>query len=306
MYPCRTGSSVCAAAALIPPAPSLLHSKTHRREIPYRKAGGSRKFPHPPLLPIPPGKKTRPVLSQAVSAEALRRADRLPFLPRPDKKVPFPVPSTSAAFAMERSPACHHEQKKKNRQHQRGFFSLATPNVSCIASAIEFACVILPIPRDTSTVLPAKTQPASFASRSPGNALVSVTIGPPQYVPSFLCIRYCTEKKTLRKFQSKSHNRRQHHPSQCSLVLQAPLRRQPPRYCPSPISAASSVISDANGETPASVFSPLYLPSRPNAVLSAKNNRRMGSARSWMVRKNACPKQQKKKRRPQAAAFHRF
>ena len=41
MYPCRTGSSVCAAAALIPPAPSPASFENTPREIPYRKAGGS-------------------------------------------------------------------------------------------------------------------------------------------------------------------------------------------------------------------------------------------------------------------------
>ena len=75
---------------------------------------------------------------------------------------------------------------------------------------------------------------------------------------------------------------------------------------PVPISAASSVISDANGETPASVFSPLYLASRPNAVRSAKNNRRMGSARSWMVRKMPVPSSRKRSGGPQAAAFTAF
>ena len=204
---------------------------------------------------------------------------------------------------MERSPPV--TTSRRRIVSTNALFSLATPNVSCIASAIEFACVILPIPRDTSTVLPAKNTASIFASRSPGNALVSVTTGPPQYVPSFLCIRYCTERKLSENFKAS--------PTTAASIIHPSAPGPPsaiaeatPTILPVPISAASSVISDANGETPASVFSPLYLASRPNAVRSAKNNRRMGSARSWMVRKMPVPSSRKRSGGPQAAAFTAF
>ena len=88
-------------------------------------------------------------------------------------------------------------------------------------------------------------------------------------------------------------------------VLQAPLRRQPHDIA-RPDLRRKFRHQRCERRNSASVFSPLYLASRPNAVRSAKNNRRMGSARSWMVRKMPVPKQQKKKRRSPGGCIHRF
>ena len=74
----------------------------------------------------------------------------------------------------------------------------------------------------------------------PGNALVSVTIGPPQYVPSFLCIRYCTERKLSENFKAS--------PTTAASIIHPSAPGPPsaiaeatPTILPVPISAASSV-----------------------------------------------------------------
>ena len=91
----------------------------------------------------------------------------------------------------------------------------STPKVSHIASAIEFACVIFPIPSDTRTKAPGKYSQhlCQFflwkGSRQRYHRTTAVG-------PVFLLHPVLHRKKALRKFQCKPDHRCQHHPHQCS------------------------------------------------------------------------------------------
>ena len=84
MYPCRTGSSVCAAAALIPPAPSPASFENTPREIPYRKAGGSREIPAPTAPPDTARKEnaSRTIASSVRGSSPACRPITIPAPPR--------------------------------------------------------------------------------------------------------------------------------------------------------------------------------------------------------------------------------
>ena len=124
--------------------------------------------------------------------------------------------------------ACHNEQKK-NRQHQCTF-SLPRQTYPASPAQSSLPASYFPFRAIPERCFPAKNTASTFASFSSGNALVSVTIGPPQYVPSFFCIRYFTERKLSENFSASPITAASIiHPS--APGRQVPSPRQRPRYC---------------------------------------------------------------------------
>ena len=306
IYPCRTGSSVCAAAALIPPAPSPASFENTPREIPYRRGrrqqgnSGTHRASR-----CRPERKRVPYYRRAVSAEALRRADRLPFLPRPDKKVPYPVPIPPPLLqwnAVRLSQRAAEESSAPTR-----FFLLPRQTYPASPAQSSSPASYCPFREIPARCFRQKTQPASSPA-APPERLWSASPSDRRSMFRLFFASGTAQKESSPKISVQVPiNRCQHHPSPVLPVLQAPLRRQPPRYCPSrsPPQVPSSAMRTAKHL--------LLLVSPVRLALAAKRcpkckepDRRTGSARSWIIRKMPVPSSRKRSGGPQAAAFTAF
>ena len=221
MYPCRTGSSVCAAAALIPPAPSpASFENTPRKFHTARPAAVGNSRAHRSSRYRLERKRVPYYRKQYRGS--LRRADHDYHSCPAQIKECHSGTSTSAAFCNGTQSALSPRAEEESASTNALFLPRQTYPASPAQSSLPASYCPF---RDTSTVLPAKHS-QHLRQLLPGNALVSVTIGPPQYVPSFFASGTAPRENSQKIFKASPTNRRQHHPSQCSLVLQAPLRRQ--------------------------------------------------------------------------------
>ena len=121
-------------------------------------------------------------------------------------------------------------------------------NVSFNADAIEFACVILPIPKDATTAKNANNHPSTLPNFLCSNAFFIVYIGPPDISPFSFTSLYLIASIHSENFDVS--------PKQADIHIQTKAPGPPdtiavatPTILPVPIVAANAVVSAENGDT---------------------------------------------------------
>ena len=153
--------------------------------------------------------------------------------------------------------------------------------------AIEFACVIFPIPKDATTAKNANSQPSTLPNLLCFNAFFIVYIGPPEISPLAFTSRYLIASIHSENFDVIPNNAEIH------IQTRAPgppdtIAVATPTIFPVPIVAASAVVSAENGDTsPVPLF--FVLASLLSVLLIAYPRFLHGRNRVRIVRKIPVP-----------------
>ena len=130
---------------------------------------------------------------------------------------------------------------------------VGTPNVTSIASEMEFACVRLPIPKDAITANKANSVPRTAPSVLFLIAFFIVYIGPPDISPCAFTSRYLIASIHSLNFEVS--------PKQAEIHIHTSAPAPPdtiavatPIIFPVPIVAASAVVKAAKGDTSPAPF----------------------------------------------------
>ncbi len=298
MYPCRTGSSVCAAAALIPPAPSPASFENTPREIPYpqgrRQQGNSRTHR---------SSRCRPERKHVCYRKQCPR--KLSGVQTDYHSCPAQIKECHSRSHLRRfcngtQSACHHEQQK-NRQHQRAFFSCHAKRI--LHRQRNSACVL------SHSEIPARRfrQKHSQHLRQP---LPRKCSGQRHHRTAAVCSVFSLHPVLHRENSQKISKQVPQPPPASSIHPSAGppsaiAEADSPRYCPSrsPPQVPSSAMRTAR--TSASV-SPRCTSPHGRCCTKRKEQPSNGQRAKLDGQKNACPKQQKKKRRDPGGCIHRF